>query len=60
MPDATALPDDAIRFGIDDFRRMMDALPMCIILHDAQSKSILWANPRPARCWASRWRNCCR
>ncbi len=45
MPDATALPDDAIRFGLDDFRRMMDALPMCIILHDAQSKSILWANP---------------
>jgi PAS domain-containing protein len=24
---------------------MMDALPMCIILHDAQTKSILWANP---------------
>lgn len=37
--------DDAIRFGLDDFRRMMDALPMCIILHDAQTKSILWANP---------------
>ncbi|MFX5555221.1 PAS domain-containing protein, partial [Acinetobacter baumannii] len=40
-----ALPDDSIRFGLDDFRRMMEALPMCIILHDAQTKSILWANP---------------
>ncbi|MDR6396674.1 PAS domain-containing sensor histidine kinase [Herbaspirillum seropedicae] len=46
MPEPTAVPeDDPIRFGLDDFRRMMDALPMCIILHDAQTKSILWANP---------------
>jgi len=40
-----AAPDDAIRFEMEDFRRMMEALPMCIILHDAQTKSILWANP---------------
>ena len=44
-PVSPALPDDSIRFGLDDFRRMMEALPMCIILHDAQTKSILWANP---------------
>ena len=44
-PVSPALPDDSIRFGLDDFRRMMAALPMCIILHDAQTKSILWANP---------------
>ncbi len=32
-------------FELEDFKRMMDALTMCIILHDAESKSILWANP---------------
>ena len=32
-------------FALDDFKRMMNALTMCIILHDAESKSILWANP---------------
>jgi two-component system sensor kinase FixL len=32
-------------FALDDFKRMMESLTMCIILHDAKTKSILWANP---------------
>jgi two-component system sensor kinase FixL len=32
-------------FALTDFQRMMEALTMCIILHDAETKSILWANP---------------
>lgn len=32
-------------FEPDDFKRMVDALPSCIIVHDAATKAILWANP---------------
>jgi two-component system sensor kinase FixL len=32
------------QFVPDDFKRMMEALSMCVILHDADTKSILWAN----------------
>lgn len=32
-------------FHSDDFKRMVDAMPSCIIVHDAATKSILWANP---------------
>ncbi|WP_051516813.1 PAS domain-containing sensor histidine kinase [Herbaspirillum sp. RV1423] len=39
------LSPSAASFELDDFKRMMEALTMCIILHDAESKSILWANP---------------
>jgi len=28
----------------NDFFRLIEAMPLCIILHDAQSKDILWAN----------------
>ncbi|MFC5699037.1 PAS domain S-box protein [Pseudomonas sp. GCM10022186] len=28
-----------------DFRRLVEAMPLCIILHDARTKEILWANP---------------
>ncbi|NBA94759.1 ATP-binding protein [Pseudomonas sp. R5(2019)] len=28
-----------------DFKALLEALPLCIILHDAQTKAILWANP---------------
>jgi two-component system sensor kinase FixL len=31
-------------FELNDFKCMMDAMPSCVILHDADSKSILWAN----------------
>lgn len=36
------------RFGQDDFYRMVEALTLRVILHDAKTKSILWAN-RAAR-----------
>ncbi|NUO84928.1 MAG: PAS domain S-box protein [Cupriavidus sp.] len=36
------------RFGQEDFYRMVEALTLRVILHDAQTKSILWAN-RAAR-----------
>lgn len=32
-------------FEFSDFKRMMEALSSCVILHDADSKAILWANP---------------
>ncbi|MES2259370.1 MAG: PAS domain-containing sensor histidine kinase [Pseudomonadota bacterium] len=32
-------------FELNDFKCMMEAMPSCVILHDADSKSILWANP---------------
>jgi PAS domain S-box-containing protein len=32
-------------FEFSDFKRMMEAMPSCVILHDAQTKAILWANP---------------
>ena len=28
----------------DDFLALLQAMPLCVILHDAQSKEILWAN----------------
>lgn len=28
----------------DDFRRLLDALTQCVLLHDAQTKAIVWAN----------------
>lgn len=34
-----------IPFVPDDFQRMLDAVPSCIIVHDAVTKAILWANP---------------
>lgn len=36
---------DITAFDMSDFKKMMEALNLCIILHDAQTKSILWANP---------------
>lgn len=33
------------KFEPDDFKRMVDAMASCIIVHDAATKSILWANP---------------
>lgn len=36
------------RFGQDDFFRMVEALTLRVILHDAETKSIVWAN-RAAR-----------
>ncbi len=43
---ATALQEEVrpAQFVLDDFKRMMESLTMCIILHDANTKSILWAN----------------
>ncbi|MCA1325821.1 ATP-binding protein [Herbaspirillum sp. alder98] len=41
----TTTPEPPMRFDLADFKRMMEALSICIILHDAQTKSILWANP---------------
>jgi PAS domain S-box-containing protein len=35
----------AAPFELEDFQRMMEAMTMCIILHDAETKNILWANP---------------
>lgn len=32
-------------FELSDFKRMMEAMASCIIVHDAQTKEILWANP---------------
>lgn len=32
-------------FELMDFKRMVEAMASCIILHDAQTKAILWANP---------------
>ena len=28
----------------NDFFALIEAMPLCIILHDAQTKEILWAN----------------
>ena len=28
----------------EDFRRLLDALTQCVLLHDAQTKAIVWAN----------------
>ncbi|AIO68957.1 PAS domain-containing sensor histidine kinase [Burkholderia oklahomensis] len=28
----------------DDFRRLLDALSLCVLLHDAKTKAIVWAN----------------
>ncbi|SAK68043.1 PAS/PAC sensor signal transduction histidine kinase [Caballeronia temeraria] len=28
----------------DDFRRLLDALTQCVLLHDARTKAIVWAN----------------
>lgn len=33
------------QFAPDDFKRMADAMSSCIIVHDAATKAILWANP---------------
>ncbi|WP_413675605.1 ATP-binding protein [Massilia cellulosiltytica] len=33
------------QFEPDDFKRMADAMSSCIIVHDAATKAILWANP---------------
>lgn len=33
------------QFELGDFQRMVEAMSSCIIVHDAQTKSILWANP---------------
>lgn len=32
-----------------DFKLMMESLSLCIILHDAKTKSIVWANPAACR-----------
>jgi PAS domain S-box-containing protein len=32
-------------FGLDDCKRMIEAMAACVILHDARDKAILWANP---------------
>jgi two-component system sensor kinase FixL len=45
ITDDHAQPDAPATFALEDFQRMMEALTMCIILHDAETKSILWANP---------------
>ena len=41
----TITTEQPMRFDLADFKGMMEALSICIILHDAQTKSILWANP---------------
>jgi len=28
----------------EDFQRLLDALTLCVLLHDAQTKAIVWAN----------------
>ena len=28
----------------EDFHRLLDALTLCVLLHDAQTKAIVWAN----------------
>lgn len=33
------------RFEAADFKSMMEAMASCVIVHDAHSKAILWANP---------------
>ncbi|MFL9926894.1 ATP-binding protein [Herbaspirillum lusitanum] len=45
MSPETNPPDPIARFELSDYQRMMDSLAICIILHDAETKSILWANP---------------
>lgn len=30
---------------LGDFQKLMESLTLCVIIHDADSKSILWANP---------------
>jgi PAS domain S-box-containing protein len=32
-------------FELDDCKRLMEAMAACVILHDAEDKAILWANP---------------
>lgn len=48
MPNSPILemsaPTPAPVFVFDDFKRMMESLSLCIILHDASTKAILWAN----------------
>jgi two-component system sensor kinase FixL len=42
MPDA--IPPSTPHFQFDDFKLLMESLTLCVIIHDAKSKSILWAN----------------
>lgn len=37
-------PDPA-PFSAEDFMRMLTALPLCVLVHDAEDQRILWANP---------------
>lgn len=38
--------DARVRELVDaDFAAMMNASDVCVLLHDAQTKEILWANP---------------
>ncbi|MGU7774395.1 PAS domain-containing sensor histidine kinase [Burkholderia sp. MR1-5-21] len=38
-------PDPIMSFPAeDDFHRLLDALTSCVLLHDAQTKAIVWAN----------------
>jgi two-component system sensor kinase FixL len=39
------MTDTSPSFELSDFQRMMEALTICVILHDARTKAILWANP---------------
>ena len=32
-------------FQFDDFKKLMESLTLCVLIHDAKSKAILWANP---------------
>ncbi|HEF4728573.1 PAS domain S-box protein [Burkholderia multivorans] len=42
---ARLVPDPTMRFpDEDDFHRLLDALTTCVLLHDAQTKAIVWAN----------------
>ncbi|WP_321802552.1 ATP-binding protein [Burkholderia sp. BCC1993] len=44
--DAARLPPNPIMSfpDEDDFHRLLDALTTCVLLHDAQTKAIVWAN----------------
>nr|WP_307189110.1 PAS domain-containing protein [Massilia putida] len=33
------------QFELGDFKRMVEAMSSCVIVHDAATKAILWANP---------------
>ncbi|MFF9478547.1 PAS domain S-box protein [Streptomyces sp. NPDC014733] len=44
-PGRTAHPGDVSAFAADDVARLFTAIDHCVLVHDARTKNILWANP---------------